>query len=176
MASDIPPSVLETELPPGVTKRTVAVDCEHVEKLLHLGVRDQFVILSDEPPRMGRRRQVPASADLHHRGHRLLTADPVEAVRFDEEALNRQRERPRRTELLPYRLGARGSSRKRCHRGPIGLPGGVRRAGGQRAEGHSPRKEGLRRREARTDRRPHPEHGDAERQAGDSRPVTPRRL
>ena len=32
MASDIPPSVLGAELPPGVTKRTVAVDCEHVEK------------------------------------------------------------------------------------------------------------------------------------------------
>ena len=53
MASDVPPPVLGTELPPGVTKRTVAVDCEHVEKMLHRGERDQFVMLSDEPPRMG---------------------------------------------------------------------------------------------------------------------------
>ena len=53
MASDIPPSVLGTELPPGVTKRTVAVDCEHVEKMLHRGERDQFVIHSDEPARIG---------------------------------------------------------------------------------------------------------------------------
>lgn len=53
MASDIPPSVLGSELPPGVTKRTVGVDCEHVEKMLHRGERGQFVIFSDEPPQMG---------------------------------------------------------------------------------------------------------------------------
>ena len=53
MASDIPPSVLGAELPPGVTNRTVAVDCEHVEKMLHRGEREQFVIYSDEPARIG---------------------------------------------------------------------------------------------------------------------------
>ncbi len=51
--SDIPPSVHGDDLPKGVTRRTVAVDCEHVEKMLHRGRRDKFEIYSDEPPRMG---------------------------------------------------------------------------------------------------------------------------
>lgn len=53
MPSDIPQSVIGEELPPGVTRRTVAVDCENVEKMLHKGQREKFTIYSDEPPRIG---------------------------------------------------------------------------------------------------------------------------
>ena len=60
MPSDISPSVLGEELPKGVAQRTVAVDCEHVEKMLHKGGREKFVIYSDEPPRMGGDDNYPA--------------------------------------------------------------------------------------------------------------------
>ena len=53
MPSDIPQSVQGEELPKGVTRRTVAVDCEHVEKMLHKGTREKFTFYSDEPERMG---------------------------------------------------------------------------------------------------------------------------
>ena len=53
MPSDIPQAVIGTELPGRVTPRTVAVDCEHVEKMLHRGQRGKFVFYSDEPPGIG---------------------------------------------------------------------------------------------------------------------------
>ncbi len=53
MASDIPQSVIGEELPKGATLRTMMVDCEHVEKMLHKGQREQFTVYSDEPPRIG---------------------------------------------------------------------------------------------------------------------------
>ena len=53
MASDIPQAVQGTELPKGVTRRTVAADCEHVEKMLHRGQRENFTVYCDEPERMG---------------------------------------------------------------------------------------------------------------------------
>jgi len=53
MTTDIPHEVHGAELPKGVTRRTVAVDCEHIEKMLHKGTREQFVIYCDEPERMG---------------------------------------------------------------------------------------------------------------------------
>ena len=52
MTTDIPHEVHGEELPRGGTKRTLAVDCEHVEKMLHKGTREQFVIYC-EPERMG---------------------------------------------------------------------------------------------------------------------------
>ena len=60
MPSDIQQSILGEELPRSVTRRTVSVDCEHVEKMLHKGQRDQFVIYCDEPPRMGGGEAYPA--------------------------------------------------------------------------------------------------------------------
>lgn len=53
MEPDIPTSVVGEELPQGVNWRTVAVDCEHVEKMLHKGTRDKFEVYSDEPARIG---------------------------------------------------------------------------------------------------------------------------
>lgn len=53
MPSDIPQAVHGTDIPPRATKRTVAIDCEHVEKMLHKGVREKFTFYSDEPDRMG---------------------------------------------------------------------------------------------------------------------------
>lgn len=53
MTTDIPHEVHGAELPAGGVKRTMVVDCEHVEKMLHKGVRNQFTICSDEPERMG---------------------------------------------------------------------------------------------------------------------------
>lgn len=53
MNSDIPQTVLGDELPKGVNRRTVAVDCEHVEKMLHKGAREHYVFFSDEPETMG---------------------------------------------------------------------------------------------------------------------------
>ena len=60
MAIDIPQSLLGEELPKGTTRRTIAVDCEHVEKMLHKGQKDQFLIYSDEPPRLGGEDKYPA--------------------------------------------------------------------------------------------------------------------
>ena len=53
MTTDIPHEVHGDELPRGVSHRTLAVDCEHVEKMLHKGTREHFVIYCDEPERMG---------------------------------------------------------------------------------------------------------------------------
>ena len=53
MPSDIPPSVHGDDLPQGGARRTVAVDCQHVELMLHKGTRDKFTFYSDEPARMG---------------------------------------------------------------------------------------------------------------------------
>ena len=57
MTTDIPHEVHGPELPSGGPsggrKSTVAVDCEHVEKMLHKGTRERFVIYCDEPERMG---------------------------------------------------------------------------------------------------------------------------
>jgi hypothetical protein len=63
MPGDIPHSVHGDDLPQsasGGTPRTVAVDCEHVEKMLHKGTRDQFTFYSDEPERMGGDNNYPA--------------------------------------------------------------------------------------------------------------------
>ncbi|MDP6071181.1 MAG: hypothetical protein QGG34_06415 [SAR202 cluster bacterium] len=53
MPSDVPQSVLGEELPRGVRRSTVAVDVEHVEKMLHRATRNQFEVFVDEPPTMG---------------------------------------------------------------------------------------------------------------------------
>lgn len=53
MPSDIPPSVHGEELPRGGSVSTVAVDVEHVEKMLHRGTRQHFEVFCDEPERMG---------------------------------------------------------------------------------------------------------------------------
>ena len=53
MTTDIPHEVHGAELPRGGARRTIAVDCEHIEKMLHKGGREQFVIYCDEPERMG---------------------------------------------------------------------------------------------------------------------------
>ncbi len=53
MPSDIPQSVLGEELPRGVQRSTVAVDVEHVEKMLHRATRNQFEVFVDEPESMG---------------------------------------------------------------------------------------------------------------------------
>ena len=60
MPSDIPHSVHGDDLPQRTTKRTLAVDCEHVEKMLHKGTRNQFTFYSDEPERMGGDNNYPA--------------------------------------------------------------------------------------------------------------------
>ena len=43
-----------------MSRRTIAVDCEHVEKMLHKSTREQFVIYCDEPERMGGENAYPA--------------------------------------------------------------------------------------------------------------------
>ncbi|MCY3543326.1 MAG: hypothetical protein OXH22_04700 [Chloroflexi bacterium] len=53
MTTDIPHEVHGDDLPLGVSHRTLAIDCEHVEKMLHKGTREHFVIYCDEPERMG---------------------------------------------------------------------------------------------------------------------------
>lgn len=53
MPSDIPQNTVGKELPKEVTKSTVAVDCEHVEKMLHRAKRGKFTFSADEPPRLG---------------------------------------------------------------------------------------------------------------------------
>ena len=53
MTTDIPHEVHGAELPQRGARRTVAVDCEHIERMLHRGTRDQFEIYCDEPERMG---------------------------------------------------------------------------------------------------------------------------
>ena len=53
MPSDIPQAVHGTEFPKPMRTLTMAVDCEHKEKMLHEGRRGEFVIYSDEPPSMG---------------------------------------------------------------------------------------------------------------------------
>ena len=53
MPSDIPPSVHGEELPSGGSVSTVAVDVEHVEKMLHRGTRLHYEVFCDEPERMG---------------------------------------------------------------------------------------------------------------------------
>ncbi|GIS65580.1 MAG: hypothetical protein CM1200mP3_18280 [Chloroflexota bacterium] len=35
MPSDIPQNILGKELPKGLMKSTITVDCEHIEKMLH---------------------------------------------------------------------------------------------------------------------------------------------
>ncbi len=60
MPSDIPHSLLGEELPKNAALRTVAVDCEHVEKMLHKGTREKFTFYADEPPRMGGDDNYPA--------------------------------------------------------------------------------------------------------------------
>jgi hypothetical protein len=53
MPSDIPQAVHGTEFQKTRHTLTMAVDCEHKEKMLHEGRRGEFVIYSDEPPGMG---------------------------------------------------------------------------------------------------------------------------
>ncbi len=53
MTTDIPHEVHGDELPRGGRQSTIAVDCEHIGKMLHKGTRDRFVIYCDEPERMG---------------------------------------------------------------------------------------------------------------------------
>ena len=60
MTTDIPHEVHGEELPRGGTKRTLSVECEHIEKMLHKSTREQFVIHCDEPERMGGENAYPA--------------------------------------------------------------------------------------------------------------------
>ncbi len=60
MASDIPHSVHGDELRASGYQRTVAVDVEHVEKMLHRGKRDKFEVFCDEPEGMGGGNSYPA--------------------------------------------------------------------------------------------------------------------
>ena len=53
MPSDIPQAVHGTEFQTPMRTVSMVVDCEHQEKMLHQGKRGDFVIYSDEPPRMG---------------------------------------------------------------------------------------------------------------------------
>ena len=53
MPSDIRQSTVGEELPEEITKSTVAVACEHVEKILHRARRGKFKFSADEPPRLG---------------------------------------------------------------------------------------------------------------------------
>ena len=50
MPSDIPQKILGKELPRGLMKSTIAIDCEHIEKMLHKGEKGEFTFFSDEPP------------------------------------------------------------------------------------------------------------------------------
>ena len=47
MPSDIPQSAVGSELPKEVFKSTVSVECEHLEKMLHVGSRNKFTFYSD---------------------------------------------------------------------------------------------------------------------------------
>ncbi len=60
MATDIPHEIHGDELRQTGTRRTVAVDCEHIEKMLHKGTREHFVIYCDEPESMGGENAYPA--------------------------------------------------------------------------------------------------------------------
>ena len=60
MTTDIPHEVHGDELPRQMPRRTIAVDCEHVEKMLHKVTREQFVIYCDEPESMGGENAYPA--------------------------------------------------------------------------------------------------------------------
>ena len=53
MPSDIPQSVVGSELPKGVYRSTIEIDCEHIEKMLHKADNGKFTFYSDEPPRIG---------------------------------------------------------------------------------------------------------------------------
>ncbi len=53
MPSDIPQAVHGTEFQKPVHTLTMAVDCEHKERMRHEGRKGEFVIYSDEPPGMG---------------------------------------------------------------------------------------------------------------------------
>ena len=60
MTTDIPHEVHGDELPQRMSRRTIAVDCEHIEKMLHKGTREQFVIYCDEPESIGGENAYPA--------------------------------------------------------------------------------------------------------------------
>ena len=47
MPSDIPQSVVGSELPKGVYRSTIQVDCEHIEKMLHKADNGKFTFYSD---------------------------------------------------------------------------------------------------------------------------------
>ena len=60
MPSDIPHSVHGDELRGAGYQSTVAVDVEHVEKMLHRGTRGNFEVFCDEPESMGGDNSYPA--------------------------------------------------------------------------------------------------------------------
>jgi hypothetical protein len=60
MPSDIPHSVHGEELRQGGGHHTVAVDVEHVEKMLHRGTRGNFEVFCDETENMGGDNSYPA--------------------------------------------------------------------------------------------------------------------
>ena len=60
MPSDIPQSVHGDELRRPESHFTIAVDTEHVEKMLHKGTRGDFEVYSDEPDGMGGDDNYPA--------------------------------------------------------------------------------------------------------------------
>lgn len=53
MRSDIPQSLMGTELPPSGRKLTKTADCEQMGKMLHKGQAEGFVFYSDEPEHLG---------------------------------------------------------------------------------------------------------------------------
>ena len=53
MPSDIPQSIVGSELPDGVYKSTIRVDCDHIEKMLHKADNGKFTFYSDESQRLG---------------------------------------------------------------------------------------------------------------------------
>ncbi len=53
MSPDIPQDIHGKELNSGTSHHTVSVDCNHIEKMLHVGEKDQFKVFCDEPDSMG---------------------------------------------------------------------------------------------------------------------------
>jgi uncharacterized OsmC-like protein len=60
MPSDIPHNIIGNELPKGLIRSTISVDCEHIEKMLHKGHKGEFTFFSDEPASLGGEDKYPS--------------------------------------------------------------------------------------------------------------------
>ena len=60
MPSEIPQNILGKELPRGLMRSTITVDCEHIEKMLHKGKKGEFTFFSDEPSSLGGENKYPS--------------------------------------------------------------------------------------------------------------------